>query len=128
MSNNKQLVTKSSNVLNPFRSLFDYWPTKFNSFFDFDIDPVGIRVCGDDNKVSFDFYVPGFKRNEIKVSVDRGVLHIECKNDKRSAYFSSTIPYTADAGTAQVQLDHGVLSVSFDRTEESKPRVLKIKD
>src|SRR5574343_168619 len=108
MSNNKQLVTKSSNVLNPFRSLFDYWPTKFNSSFDFDI--------------------PGFKRNEIKVSVDRGVLHIECKNDKRSAYFSSTIPYTADAGTAQVQLDHGVLSVSFDRTEESKPRVLKIKD
>lgn len=126
MSKNNQLAVKSASVLNPFRSLFDYWPTKFNSFFDFDFDPVGIRVGGDDNKVSVDFDVPSFDKNEIKTSIDRGVLHVECKNSKRSAYFSSTIPYTAEAGSAEVKLNNGVLTVSFNRSEASKPKVLEI--
>lgn len=125
--NNKQIAVKSDKILNPFRSLFDYWPTKFNSFFDFDFDSA-VRVGGDDNTVSLDFDVPGFKKEEIKVSVDKGVLHIECKNEKKSAYFSSTVPYTAEADSADVKLDHGVLTVFFKRTEKSKPRILEIKN
>ncbi|MFM9826727.1 Hsp20/alpha crystallin family protein [Flavobacterium sp.] len=136
---NKDIVTVSDKVLNPFASLFDFWPTKFNSWFDFDFDPVGIRVGGNDDKVSVEFDTPGFAKEEIKVTIHEqhsnslssgkvyNTLKVECKNAKRSAFFSSTIPYTANPEISDVKLENGVLTVTFARAEDSKPRVLEIK-
>jgi HSP20 family molecular chaperone IbpA len=143
-------VSKSNSVLSPFKSVFDFWPTKWQSFFDFPADPVGVRIGGDDDKISVEIDVPGFKRDEIKVSLTApkqyifdsrysnseprktsrmySVLNVECKTDNRSAYFSSTVPYTADfTKDPEVKLKEGVLKLTFDRVDETKPKVLEIK-
>ena len=120
-------ILVSENVMSPFSSIFDYWPTKWTSFFDFDYNPTGITVGGNDNKVSVNFDVSGFDRADIKTSVSKHVLTVECQNSQRRAFYSSTIPYTSIEDTANVKLENGVLTVTFDRSEESKPRVLDIK-
>lgn len=124
----RQLTAKKSKeVLSPLKSIYDFWPTRWTSFFDFDYNPTGITVGGDDDTISVSFEVPGFTKEQIKVSVYKErELRVECKSDNKSAYFSSTIPSTAKQDSPIVGLEDGVLTVIFGRTEDSKPKVLPI--
>ncbi len=132
---NKPVTVGASTLLaSPLKSVFDFWPTKWNSFFDFLSDPVGIRVGGNDTSIFVEFDVPGFKKEEIKASVSNQgaragrTLDINCRNQNKSAHFSSTIPYTANVDKEpEVKLENGILTVTFGRSEATKPKQLQIK-
>jgi HSP20 family molecular chaperone IbpA len=80
----------------------------------------------DQDKFGFDIELPRFKRENINVSIDNGVLHISAEQDSLKFYTSESFPEFLDAQTVSAKLDHGVLYVSATRSEVAKPRKINV--
>ena len=101
--------------------------------------PVDIRE--EDGKYVVDAEVPGFKPEEVDVSLDNDVLTITAERKpeevKGTRYLtdrrytrverSFTLPARVDESKVQASLDKGVLHLEFPKTEESKPRRIPVK-
>jgi len=101
--------------------------------------PVDIRE--DDGRLIVDAEMPGFKRDEVDVSIDNGVLTItaertphETKGTKHlterrytRVERSFTLPATVDESEVRAKLDDGVLHLELPQTEDNKPKRIEIK-
>ena len=102
--------------------------------------PVDVRE--DDGKVIVDAELPGFKPEEVDVSVDRGVLHIVAEhkepakkhgtshlNERRYTRVERafTLPAEVDVSRVSAQLSDGVLHLEMPETEASKPKQITVK-
>ncbi len=92
--------------------------------------------------LTFSFEVPGFKQEDLKLNVESGVLSLEGerkfegetaeKNYHRveRAYGrfsrSFSLPVNLDASNVSANLTDGVLTVSFPKKEEAKPKSIPI--
>lgn len=101
--------------------------------------PVDVRE--DNGKVLVDAELPGFKPEEVEVSVDRGVLHIvaehkEVQKKKGTPHLNErrytrverafTLPADVDISHVEAHLSDGVLHLELPETEESKPKQIKV--
>lgn len=100
--------------------------------------PVDIRE--EEGELIVDAEMPGFKRDEIDVSIDHGVLTItadrtpaETKGTKHLTERSCThversfsLPAAVDESKVQAKLDDGVLHLELPQTEESKPTRIEV--
>ncbi|MEX0653902.1 MAG: Hsp20/alpha crystallin family protein [Phycisphaeraceae bacterium] len=103
--------------------------------------PVDIRE--DDNNVIVEAELPGFKKEEIDVTMEQGVLtinaHREEKKDeeKGERYLherrfsrvsrSFRLPTPVDEGKVDCKLNEGVLTIHLPKREEVKPRKIEVK-
>lgn len=131
---NKPLtIQKSKSILDPFLSRWSFWPTDVFGVFDDLFKDVGhlyqefVTVGGDDSTINIELNLPGFTKEEVKVSIEDNTLHVSAKNDKKSAYYSTTLSKKVIADSADVKLENGVLKITFQRSPESKPKILEIK-
>lgn len=132
---NKPLtIQKSKSILDPFLSRWSFWPTEVFGVFDDLFKDVGnfyselpVTVGGDDSTINIELNLPGFTKEEVKVSIEDNTLHVSAKNDKKSAYYSTTLSKKVIADSADVKLENGVLKITFQRSPESKPKILEIK-
>jgi HSP20 family molecular chaperone IbpA len=134
MNINASLVPKSYSGYNTWEvvDLIDRsWP-KWNTMFDFVTSPsysfsnmVGFK---ESNKDSFNLEIelPRFRKENIKLSAENNILHISAEQDNLKFYHSVSIPATLDTNTIEAKLDHGVLSISAQKAEQSKQKTIKI--
>lgn len=101
--------------------------------------PVDIRE--DDNNIIVEAEMPGFKNEEIEVTMEQGVLTIngsrkeeEKKGDKHLTERRFTrvtrsfrLPTPVDEGKVDAHLEHGVLTLTLPKREEVKPRRIQVK-
>lgn len=103
--------------------------------------PVDIRE--QDDKLIVEAELPGFAKDQIDVSVEQGVLSIEAqrearetKNDgkshlheRRSTHYARrfTLPSAYDTNHVEASLADGVLTLSLNKREESKPKKIEVK-
>ena len=104
---------------------------------------VPLDVVQDDDNVVVQASLPGFKAEDIQVTVEESVLTIkaETKHDdekrngnylvreRRTGSFSRALrlPDTLDTEKAETGYDQGVLTVTFPKIEAKKARQLEIK-
>jgi HSP20 family molecular chaperone IbpA len=71
----------------------------------------------------------GFKKEEIKIEVQDGLLSIYAENKKQNKAFSKTItlPWDADESKAVSVYEDGVLEVFIPKTGKKKDNVREIK-
>lgn len=129
---NKPLnIQKSNSILDPFLSRWSFWPTDvfgvFDRLFDTQWPDPPVTVGGDDSTINIELNLPGFTKEEVKVSIEDNTLHVSAKNDKKSAYYSTTLSKKVAPDSADVKLENGVLKITFQRTPESKPKILEIR-
>jgi HSP20 family protein len=100
--------------------------------------PVDIRE--EDGTILVEAEMPGFKRDEINVSLDQGVLHItaerkpeETKGHKHlterrftRVQRSFTLPTSVDEANVEAKLEDGVLQLRLPKTAESRPKRIKV--
>ena len=102
--------------------------------------PVDIREDAD--HVYVDAELPGFKRDEIEVTLEDGILTIRAErkiesDPKSQAHLTErrytrvarafTIPTRVDEGKVDAKLDSGVLRITLNKREEVKPRKIEVK-
>ena len=87
--------------------------------------------------------LPGIKPEEVDISVTGDMLtikgeHKEAEEEKKADYFrkerrygafrrSMTLPVVVKAEKADAAFENGVLTVTLPKTEESKPKQIKVK-
>lgn len=102
-----------------------------------------VDVEEDENAIMIEAELPGFKREEIVVNVENGVLTIKAERSakehdlKKKRHMSErrytrvqrafTLPRTVDGSDVDAKLDGGVLTLTLKKTEESKPRKIEIR-
>ncbi len=102
--------------------------------------PYAVDVQEDDHGLYFDFELPGFKKEEIDITVDSNVLtvtaerkEVETKretllNERRYTYFSRSfsLPPTVASDQVEAKLADGVLHLQLAKKEETKPRKIAV--
>ncbi len=100
--------------------------------------PTDIRE--EDGKLIVDAELPGFKREEVNISIDKGVLNIRAErsheeprgtshlNERRYTRVdrSFRLPANVDESKVSAKLDHGVLHVELPETAESTGKRIEI--
>jgi len=102
--------------------------------------PVDIRE--DDTNVYVEAELPGFKRDEIDVTMEQGVLTINAQRkieekkgeeqhltERRFTRVSRSfrLPTPVDENKIEAHLEEGVLTLSLPKREEVKPRRIEVK-
>lgn len=103
--------------------------------------PVDIRET--DEAIVVEAELPGFKKDEIEVSMEQGVLSINAQRkaaeehkgeqehltERRFTRVSRSfrLPLPVDESQVNAQLDGGVLTLTLPKREEVKPRRIEVK-
>jgi HSP20 family protein len=137
MNINATLVPKSQNATGYYTwDLVDQvttaWP-RWSSMFDLVASPkysfsnlIGFNE-GNDHSYSLEIELPRFRKENIKLSAENNILHISAEQDNLKFYHSVSIPATLDTNTIQAELDHGVLTISAQKAEQAKTKLIEIK-
>jgi len=100
-----------------------------------------VDIDEDDEAVTVEAELPGFKREEVNVTVDNGMLSIiaerQPEEKKGTVHLSErrlmrverrfTLPASVDEDKAEAKLEGGVLKLRLPKTAESKPKQIKLK-
>lgn len=104
-----------------------------------------VDISEDDDHIKVDAELPGFKKDEVSITLENGVLTIEAQrkeegeskerkgaqhlHERRYARVlrSFTLPAAVDEGKVDARLQDGVLHITLNKREEVKPRRIEIK-
>ena len=146
-------VRRSQHDYNPFADMQREFDTVLNRFFGGTPQttngrrsaPYAVDVHEDDNALYFEVELPGFKKDELDITVDNNVLTITAQrqtpagdgeaskretllNERRYTYFSRSfsLPPTVSSEDVNASLEDGVLHLSLKKREETKPRKISV--
>ena len=108
--------------------------------------PYGVDVREDADHIYVEAELPGYKKDEVDVNLENQVLTIsaerkessEQKSEKNKGEWllrerrysrfqrSFTLPPTVDAQSVQAKLNDGILTITLQKREESKPRRITV--
>ena len=104
--------------------------------------PYGVDVREDADHIYVEAEMPGFKKDEIDITLENQTLTISGQrkeeesdkkgdlllNERRYSRFlrSFTLPPTVDERTVNAKLADGLLTVTLNKREESKPRKITV--
>jgi HSP20 family protein len=102
-----------------------------------------IDVYEDDNKLYIDAELPGFKREEIAITLEDNVLLLEAQRGEEKEHQSNNyfvrertqgkiarairLPVAVDEGKVEASFGDGVLKVSLEKHQKSKAHKIQIK-
>ena len=144
----------SSQVSRLYEDPFQTLESRMNQLFRGMMDSVGsgetalgiypVDVDEDEEGITIEAELPGFKSDEIAVHVENGVLTIKAERQaksmegKKKRHMSErrytrvqrafTLPRTVEGSDVDAQLEGGVLTLKLRKTEESKPRKIEIRN
>ena len=105
--------------------------------------PYGVDIREDTDRVYIEADLPGFKKEEVEVTFENQTLTISAEhkeeqkdqksgdwllNERRYARFlrSFTLPPTVDVQKVDAKLQDGVLKLTLNKREETKPRKIQV--
>lgn len=94
-----------------------------------------VDLYEDDNNVYARFELPGFKKDEIKIQIEKDVLTVEVNRTSEDTDAQNSvnlsravsIPEGVDVDNVSARLEDGILSVTLPKQEARKPRMIEIK-
>ena len=100
-----------------------------------------VDICEQDGKVVVDAEMPGFKRDEIDVRIDNGVLRISAERKpeehKGTRHVTErrytrverafSLPTSVDESKVEARLQDGVLHLELPESEDHKPKRIEVK-
>ena len=105
--------------------------------------PYGVDIREDQDHLYVEADLPGFKKNEVDITLENQTLTISAEhkdeekseqkgdwllNERRYARFlrSFTLPPTVDDQKVDAKLADGVLRITLNKREETKPRKIQV--
>jgi HSP20 family protein len=110
------------------RSVFDFFNwDPFRTFFDGFSGAFGVDVTRTDTGYQVELPVPGYKPNEIEVTVEDSVLTVTGKNERRSFTRSLVLPEEINADGIEAKVEHGMLTLTLPLHPKAQPKRIAIK-
>jgi HSP20 family protein len=105
--------------------------------------PYGVDVREDADHIYVEAELPGFRKDDVEITLENQTLTIsaerktEQKNDDKTDWLlhersytrflrSFTLPPTVNESTVNAKLQDGILTVTLNKREESKPRKIAV--
>ena len=105
--------------------------------------PYGVDIREDQDHLYVEADLPGFKKDEVDITLENQTLTISAEhrpeateetkgdwllNERRYARFlrSFTLPPTVDESKVDAKLADGVLRITLNKREETKPRKIQV--
>jgi len=108
-----------------------FWPpsVSFPRLFDDLVTTSRFEADETDEGYAFTIALPGFKKNEVKVTVDGQQLTVAATSEKKGTSMSRSITLPSDVDTASIEatLEDGVLTVTTKKRPESRARQIEVK-
>jgi HSP20 family protein len=109
--------------------------------------PLGVDIREDANQICVEADLPGFKKEEVDVSLENGTLTISAahreetpapgKEEKKGEYLlrerrcqrflrSFTLPSSVDEQQVNANFKDGLLTITLNKREETKPKKIQL--
>ncbi len=132
---------------NPFQALRDF-DRVVNRMWDTVEEGVGttsfpVDIREENDQLVVEAELPGFAKDQIDVSVEQGVLSIEAQretretkadakqhlSERRATHYARrfSLPTAYDTNHVEASLADGVLTLTLNKREESKPKKIEVK-
>jgi HSP20 family protein len=144
VSEMRNLMVRPSryNLANDVDEFFsDFWRWPFVSRRDAFAPATDIEET--DKEYMLTFELPGMKKDDIKVSVEDGILTVsgekkQTKEEKNKNYVrteiqsgnfsrSFTLPKTVDVNNISADYKNGLLTITLQKTDEARPKQIEVK-
>jgi HSP20 family protein len=86
----------------------------------------GVDVQKNENGWTVEIPVPGYKPDQIDVTVEDRVLTVTGKNERRSFQRSILIPDEVDADGISAKVEHGLLALWLQLHPKAQPRKIQV--
>jgi HSP20 family protein len=86
-----------------------------------------VDVNTTDNEVKVVLEMPGVKKEEIKINAFDGSVEVIANNPQRKYHKSVELPQGVDIGTVKSTYNNGILEITFNKKENTKPKGKEIK-
>lgn len=100
----------------PFADLWNFDP--FRS--------AGIEIARTESGYTIEVPVPGFKPDQIEVTLEDGVLSVSGKSEKRSFNRTFTVPEEVDAERIEASVEHGLLTLTLNLLPKAQPKRIAV--
>lgn len=132
-------MSTGNQISRPVRDPFEVFA---RDFFGSNAPTFGVDVREDVDHLYLEAELPGFKKEDIDITLEKQVLTITAENkasteEKKGDYLlrerhqtsvsrSFKLPPTIDEGKVDAKLVDGVLHLTLNKREESKPRKISV--
>ena len=139
------LLDPSDLLSRDFETMFNRWMGGRETNGTQPLAPYGVDIREDNDHFYVEAELPGFKKDEIDITLENQTLTIAAErrlenkqgdekkgelllHERRYSRFlrSFTLPPTVDEGSVNARLSDGVLTVTINKREETKPRKIKV--
>jgi HSP20 family protein len=107
----------------PFGDLWNWDPFRVFS----GAQTFGIDVTRTETGYTVDVPVPGFRPDQIDVTLEDGMLTVKGKNDKRNFTRTFTIPEDVDEERIEANVEHGMLTLTLALVPKAQPKRISVK-
>lgn len=129
------------NPMEMFRRELENWPGSWRSE-EYGVGNYPVDIHEDENFIYVEAELPGFKKNEIEVTLENGVLNIQAQRgtetkNKGESHLTErrftrvarafSLPNTVDESKVDANLADGLLTLKLHKREEVKPRKIEVK-
>lgn len=102
----------------PFRSFFGNAPNGYG---------YGADVQKTESGWTVEIPVPGYKPDQIDVTIEDRILTVSGKNERRSFQRTILVPDEVDEGGIQASVEHGMLTLALALHPKAQPRKIAVK-
>jgi len=107
----------------PFSDLWNFDPFRVFS----GAQSYGIDISRTESGYSVEVPVPGFKPDQIEVTLEDGMLTVKGKSEKRNFSRTFTIPEDVDEERIEADVEHGMLTLTLALTPKAQPKRISVK-
>ncbi len=87
----------------------------------------GLEISRTDQGYQVEIPVPGYKPDQIDVTLDNGVLQVLGKNERRSFTRSLALPEEIDSENIEANVEHGLLTISMNLSPKAQPKKIAVR-
>ena len=109
----------------PFADLWSLDP--FRTFSSAMSSVSGIEVARTETGYTVEIPVPGFKPEDVEVTLEDGLLSVRGKNQKRQFSRTLTVPDEVDEERIEAHVEYGMLTLTLNLLPKAQPKKIQIK-